>query len=444
MSLKLLLNTMITALLLFMLLVGSLLTLRSAQSDIRAELESTAGLALHLIDKELLYLADEKGIPHDKTPFSLDSLGHVRHLRIEYFDTDGRLRDTNQLAFNLPAVRPPPTWFIRLVALVSTEVPPKRRRIVSNDDYLGEVVITPDPSYEIAEIWHDSLEMLVLVASFFIAVNLLVYWAVDRALRPVSKILEAINEFERGNLSARLPQLRLPELSRISEKFNGMAETLQKSITRNHKLSQQLMRLQEDERKSLARELHDEIGQSLAAIHTDAAAIANCTQKCTPAHDSAQAIIDVSRQLMGMVRNMLEKLRPETLDNLGLKVALEELAAKWRQRHPGIVYELHIGDDLQVTEPLRIVAYRIVQESLTNISRHANASFVSISVWIESGILAIVVEDDGCGFIASSASGFGLVGMRERVEGMNGELEIHSALGKGSSIMARLPLKETR
>lgn len=442
MSLKLLLNLMITALMAVLLLIGVGLTIHNSQENIRAELESTSALALHLIDKELLYFADnilDEGI---KTPFSLNSLGDIRHLRVEYFDEHGALRDSNQAGLPETVRGPPPEWFVYLMNAFSKDIEPRRRVIHVGDQLIGEVVITPDPTYEISEVWDDSLGVLMLVGIFFISVNIMVFWAVSKALKPVDQILEAINQLERGNLDARMPPFRLPELTQISVKFNHMAATLQQSINRNHKLSQQLLQLQEDERKRLSQDLHDEIGQSLTAIQADASVILNLSEKETATYQSAEAIVAVARQVIGIIRNIVEQLRPETLDKLGLKVALEELVLVWKQRYKPEVCDLQIASDLSVlSEELSIVAYRAVQECLTNVAKHAHAKRVVINLWIENNELAIVVQDDGRGFNPLLSKGFGLVGMKERVTGVGGELEIDSNLAKGTTIMARLPLK---
>lgn len=442
MSLKLLLNLMITALMAVLLVIGVALTIHNSQENIRAELESTSALALHLIDKELLYFADEIAEQKLKTPFSLNSLGQIRHLRVEYYDARGNLRDSNQTEFQAALRNPPPPWFVYLMNVFSSDIEPRKRVIHANNKLIGEVVITPDPTYEITEVWEDSLGMLKLVGIFFVAVNVMVFWAVGKALKPVDQILDAINQVEQGNLDARMPPFRLPELAQISVKFNHMAATLQTSITRNHKLSQQLLNLQEEERKSLSRDLHDEIGQSLTAIHADATAIVNASEQDTPVNQSARAIVAVARQVISIVRHIVEQLRPETLDKLGLKIALEELVSSWQQRYKMQTCDLRISSDLaEVPEAVSITAYRVVQECLTNIARHAAARRVTVDVWIESGELAIVVQDDGCGFNPGQAAGFGLIGMRERVTGAGGELEIDSNLAKGTTVMVRLPLQ---
>lgn len=444
MSLKLFLNLTITALMFVLMLLGAWLTIHNSQENIRAELESTAALTLHLIDKELLYFADGANQGHKETPFSLNSLGHVRHLRVEYYDSQGKLRDSNQVEFPPPQLHPVPQWFERLMGMVSTDIEPKRRAIMAQGRQVGEVVVTPDPSYEINEVWNDSLGLLSLTALFFVSVNILVYWAVSKALRPVDRILEAINALEQGQLEARLPPFRMPELRRIGEKFNNMAATLQHSMQRNQSLTQALMQLQEEERRSLSQDLHDEIGQSLTAIYTEASVIANDSKPGDAVHTSAQAIVTVARDVIAMVRNMLEKLRPETLDKLGLKSALQELVTAWQQRHQRKLCEVLIADDLSPVSDLQAIAiYRVVQECLTNITRHAQASRVTIRLWLEGGQLVLIVEDDGVGFDAASAQGLGLVGMRERILGLHGEFELSSVHGNGTSIVVRLSLQET-
>lgn len=443
MSLKLRLNLMITLLLALVMLIGALLTIGNAREDIRAEVESTAGLALHLLDAEILHYTSDYAWLNGADPsrasiFRLKSLGSVRHLRIEFFDYTGRLRDTNHPELAEGKNKPPP-WFVRAMDVTSGEMRETRRRMYIGGRFVGELVITPDPSYEIAEIWDDTVGMLMLVGIFFLVVNAMVYWAVSRALRPVDDISAALTALEEGNLGARLPVFNLPELSSIGQKFNGMAQKLQLSMERNQGLARQLICLQEDERKNLARDLHDEIGQSLTAIHADASAIA--VREVHPTTlASAQAIVQVARGVMDMVHQMLDRLRPDTLDKLGLKAALQDLHEAWLRRNSEIQSELQISGELEnLDEHAAVTAYRVVQEGLTNITRHARATRASIGVIREEDTLAILVEDNGVGFKPESVSGYGLAGMRERIEALGGELELDSAEQAGTCITVRLP-----
>jgi two-component system sensor histidine kinase UhpB len=443
-NLKLRLNLIINVLLLLVMLIGAWLMVRNAREDVRAEVESTAGLALHLLDAEILYYTSDFGWLNSENKnkgsiFRLQSLSNIRHLRIEFYDAGGRLRDSNYSAAKRTG-NLPPVWFARAMDIVSSTMPPVRRPVYASGRVLGELVVTPDPTYEIAEIWHDILGLLWLTALFFVAVNAMVYWAVSRALRPVDRILKALNELEIGHLDARLPVFSLPELASISDKFNAMAQTLQSSIRNNHRLAQQMIRLQEDERKNLARDLHDEIGQCLTAIHMDASAILNA-KRISDTHESAKAIDSVARHMLDMVHDMLQRLRPGVLEELGLTVALHELIDLWRQRNREISSTVQISDQLNgLDESVAITVYRIVQECLTNIVRHAQAHHVAIAVKRTEDALTLRIQDDGVGFRADAMqTGFGLAGMRERVEGLGGTLKIGSNPGDGVLVDIHLP-----
>ena len=230
---------------------------------------------------------------------------------------------------------------------------------------------------------------------------------------------------ENGKLGKRLSDFELPELASIGKKFNGMAEKLELSINRNLGLSRHIISLEEVERKNLARDLHDEIGQSIKAIHVD-----------------AQAILGVTKNMMGITHQILDRLRPDAIDKLGLKTALADLASTWKSKLGGADCTLNISGDLEgLTETISITAYRIVQESLTNIARYANAKKVYISILQEENTLVLMVEDDGDGFdLLNKTDGYGLTGMRERVEGLGGEFELDSAIDEGTCLVIRLPL----
>ncbi len=447
MSLKLRLNLMITALLAILMMVGTGMLIHNARNQVLAEVDSTAALATHLLDAETIYFA---GVTHGEAfhrPFRLQGLEHLRHLRIEFRDASGRLQDSNQ---NSPAAGEddaPPEWFVHAMTVAIPKPVAVTRPLIVNGRHMGELAVIPDPSYEITEIWRDTVDLLVLVSVFFVLVNCMVYWAVGRALSPVERILAALSDLENGSLDARLPTFELPELERISRKFNVMAQTLQSSIGRNHKLSQQLLKLQEDERKSLARDLHDELGQYLTAIRTDATTLLEMSKARFPdARECSQAIVDVTVQVMAIIRDMLQRLRPDVLDELGLQPALSELISTWQQRNPACACQTRIPENLpELGESLNITAYRVVQECLTNITRHANAKRTEIEVRIgKNGYgmtqLEISVVDDGIGFDPARAEGFGLSGMRERVEGLGGTMEIQSSPGKGAHVLVALPI----
>jgi two-component system sensor histidine kinase UhpB len=448
MSLRTRLNLLITSLLLLVMLLGTLLLLRNAREQVRAEVESVSIMVTQIASPVAMIFARPNSRNWSHT-MGLSGIEHLRHIRISFYNKSGALL-YSKAHTNKPGLEDsPPQWFEDLMTRNLTPIK-LERDLIYEGAVEGRVIIEADPSYEVAEVWNDTIGLFGLVVVFFVSVNILVFWAVGRALKPVGQILEALNELEKGNLDARLPAFELKELSSISQKFNGMAETLQTSITRNHRLSQQLIYLQEEERKSLARDLHDELGQCLTAIMADGTALLRLSESKLPeGRASAEAIVSVTQYVMGLLRAMLQRLRPDVLDGLGLLPAIEELVSNWRQRNAGVTLATNYSGDLDnLSDALRITAYRVVQECLTNISRHASAHKVILQVLCKdeaSGAsLTIGVEDDGKGFDPERSEGFGLSGMRERVQGLGGTFELKSTIGSGTRIAVRIPVQEEK
>jgi two-component system, NarL family, sensor histidine kinase UhpB len=445
-SLKLRLNLIITGLLLLVMLAGIALSFNNARKNTLAEIASAEKSTLYLFESAIIGAMPKNDNKIDMSTFKLQQLSHMRHLKIELIDSQGQVLDSNQVASNNAQDSAAPAWFERLLNSTMPQWQPKIKTLSVNHQLLARLVITPDPTYEYAEIWKQMTDLLILLAAFFICVNLMIYWAIAQALKPTESILQTLNAVEKGDLAARLPPFKLPEMARIGQKFNHMIETLQKSIFQNHQLTQQLITLQEAERKSLARDLHDEFGQCLTAINTDASVILKQAKSKYPELlDSASAISKLSRHLGDLVSGLLQKLRPGVLDELGLTAALNDLVDTWQSRHAAINchFSINIGD-ASLSEAANLAIYRLVQEALTNISRHANASIVSIEIATEmqhnkTGVI-IKINDDGAGFSPNNSDGFGLPGMRERVEGLGGTFSIHSRLSHGTVLVAWIPL----
>lgn len=447
MSLQLKLNLIITSLLIFLLGASAYFVIENAREDVRAEVNSTANLVLHLLDAEIVHYTSDYGwlnryADQSISIFRLANLGNIRHLKIEFYDAMGRLRESNVDTQEAHAKELPPAWFIKAMDLsnIGTEV--RRKSIVLNGRFLGDLVVTPDPSYEIIEVWEDTTGLLGLVGLFFVLMNVLAYIAVRYTFKPVQQILHALTQIEQGQFNSRLPDFKQVELQGIGQKFNVMADTLQLSTQNNHRLTQQIIRLQEDERKSLAQDIHDEIGQYLTAIHVDASAILGA-KKIATAKESAAAISSITRQMMTTIHELLQRLRPRVLDELGLSLALAELTHGWRQRHREITLTQHISNDLSlVDESVAITAYRVIQECLTNVSKHAKANHLTIHVSQDTQNIYIEIEDDGQGFDATkSSNGYGLAGMKERVQGLFGVMTIDTKIGHGTKITVLLPNK---
>lgn len=224
---------------------------------------------------------------------------------------------------------------------------------------------------------------------------------------------------------------------------------LLQALAQNRTLAQENLRIQEDERKHLARELHDELGQYLNVIKLDAVSI--CENGATDARlamDASNAIVRAVDRVHTVVGDMVARLRPVGFDELGLAAAIEHCIDEWRPRLPETRFELSVrGEFEDLSEPLSLTLFRLVQEGLTNIYKHANAKCARIVLQrIQSALngteeLLLSVADDGRGMQPISRnSRFGLSGMRERVEMQGGTFVLASTPGCGLHFEARLPL----
>ena len=222
-------------------------------------------------------------------------------------------------------------------------------------------------------------------------------------------------------------------------------EGLQESAGRLQHLSRRLLSVQEEERRHLSRELHDEFGQLLASItlHLQAAK-SSAGSVALPSLDESIALLQGAGAQM---RNLALELRPTMLETAGLDTTLRWLAQQYQQR-TGTVTEV-VGHVADVSADVAIACFRVVQEALTNVVRHAEARHVWIELSQSEGLLKLVVRDDGIGFDvgrirerAADTGNLGLIGMRERVEILGGQLAVESEPGHGTRICAALPVSE--
>jgi len=216
------------------------------------------------------------------------------------------------------------------------------------------------------------------------------------------------------------------------------------ALAENQRLAQQYVELQEYERKALARDLHDELGQYLNVMKLDAVSIRDARHgDDSLVGNAARALIDSVDRVYAVVSNLIRQLRPVGFDELGVAAAVEYCVNDWRARLPGVAIDLSIAGDLrELEETKRLALYRLVQESLTNIARHSQASLVTIRIERSAfGGVMVTIRDNGRGMdLEAPRAGLGLVGMRERVAALGGRLKLTSQPGKGVEIAASIPV----
>jgi len=572
MSLRVRINLVITLVMVAFTAAMVHVIVNDLRSSVREEIESTARVAVQLIETVVAGVYLEPG-PAQRTEALLALLrrvGRVRSNDIRFYDESGAL-----LYQSPPATYRSggwaPEWFGRLVR---PQVAAARLKLPG-----GTIVVTPDASRSIFEAWDDLQRFALLALAFLVLVNVAVFWLLHRALRPLPQILDGLSELTRGRFHVRLPAFRPAEFAAISLGFNRMAQALEESLAQNRQLAlvaqqssdaliirdlagritycnaaaerllgyarhelvgspatlivpadrhdelraqlesierrvplelvetqrlaksgrvvdvalsaaplvdpasdrvigeicslrditgykrmqaaehelEQNRRLTaliqsqlEGERRAIARELHDELAQYVTAIKTIGTAIASRAGEAKPdIRDNATTIVSVASHIYDIVHGIIRRLRPSGLDHLGLAETLRDAVAGWSERHPQVRWELALSGELEgLGEALNITVYRIVQEALTNVVRHAEASCVRISVAREpearfEDALVVCVRDDGRGFgqAAAQENGrFGVAGMRERVQAFGGSFAISGAAGEGATVRAVLPV----
>lgn len=224
-------------------------------------------------------------------------------------------------------------------------------------------------------------------------------------------------------------------LKELAEKDNAIL------LAENKLLTQHVLEVQERERLELARELHDDIGQFLTGISLDIATLVSYQDENIAL--LAKRISNNCRMTRNISRKLIRRLRPSSLDSQGIVAAIKAVVQEWLTYNPKIKAEIEIDETIQsLSEKTNITLYRIVQEALTNISKHAHASQVKITLTFDQAksAISLLVRDNGIGIQQGSKKfSFGLIGMRERVHALQGEINIHSVIAQGTTLQVLIP-----
>jgi PAS domain S-box-containing protein len=567
MSLRFRLNLLIALLLLAFMSAVGFVVIKGMRSTIQEGVESANRVSVQLLDTVILsaYQNPEWGFPHEVLHRFLLSLGHVRSSEITLTDVhDNIIYKSPESTYHSDQL--PPTWFAELLT--------PEKELVERRIKFGILTVVSNPNGAIREAWSRFKSLMWIGISFFVGLNIVVYWMLGRWLKPIQPMLKAINQMEKGDLSIRLPNFSLPEFSKIAHSFNQMGESLQASteesyrlalivkqtadaimihdlngnisfwnpaaqrmfgyapddiigksasmlmpenteaelakdlatiagkekieqydtqrITRdgslkdislsaaplidprtgavigeicsmrditerkqaeiaaqeleaNRQLTHLIQRHIEDERRSLARELHDELGQYVTAIKTFAVTIVHKVETKMPdIAANAQTIVAAANHIYDGMHNIIRQLRPGSLDNLGLSETLRDSTSIWQLQHPEVQFSIELNGELNgLGETLNINLYRIVQESVTNALRHAQATEIGIMLNRTDAFLLLTIKDNGLGMNicnVDQTQHFGLLGMRERAQALDGKFEVDSALEHGSAIRVTIPV----
>ena len=433
------LSLVLTTLIAVMMLIGAGVWLREARLAIHEEVEAATRVAeqwLKVLVPETLAdgpQARERLMDH------LGAIGRIRANRLEVFAADGqRLYVSPESPYK--AGRHAPEWFAGWVAPEVAE-----RRLEANG---LAVVLTPDTSRAVLDAWDHVGAALGWALALLLAIWLATRFAIDRALAPITEIHTALERGASGRFDQRLPEYATRELALLARSYNRLADSLDESLAENARLEQDqalaraLQARLEQERRAIARELHDELGQGITAVRSIAGAIIQRTTAQPGINGSAQAILAMTTQMQDGVHTILQRLRSRSADSqVRIEEAIESYCALWASHHGDIRVDCTIealGE--QVTDALGLTILRMVQESLTNVARHAHATRVEVRLGVRDDEIEVEVIDNGRGLGENPAPGrHGLVGMRERVSAFGGTLSAVDHPDGGFVVTARIP-----
>jgi two-component system, NarL family, sensor histidine kinase UhpB len=463
-DLKWSLTLRVVAVALFCFLIAAALALFGTYREVRQGDEHVADLLVRQMTIQLSRIEAGIDVPSrfpdwDAAIEFLQSPGQC----VEYTRPDGSIGRSNCIGFNR-GISNPPDWFAALFDWLPEAQSDVLRPVISGGKSYGLVAVTTERAAVVAAIWQEVSGLLGLTALVVGAICILQFVVISRALRPTKEILSGLDRLAHGDLSCRLPSFRLIELQRISEVFNTLAANLDRTTREKMELAAKLVDSQEQERLRLARDLHDELAQSLSAMSAGAASIkATAAIECPGLIPEADNLSQTSMAMMRSLRTTLRNLRPPEIDDLGLAASLSALAREQERLTGGrLKISLEVDGDLrQLPATAASHLYRIVQEGLTNINKHANAGRARVALGFrpEAGDetalqrrwLELTIEDDGgrpadSGVAAAPAAategnGFGLIGMRERVTALGGQLDVSPLSDRGFRLHAVIPFE---
>ena len=375
-------------------------------------------------------------------------LSRLRHVSITRQGDAGEISREVDRSDDNDDPRSPPAWFFAMVHPEKTSVSVP----ISIHGKLEALVITSHPNDEMAEIWDGIVTQLEVGSAIAIVLFLITMVVVSRALAPLGALSQAMTNIEAGFYDARVEPGGAPELAEICTKLNHLAVTLGDAVEDKKQLAERVISLQDLERKEIARELHDEFGPYLFAMRAHAGALLRLSEVREPGPDALRkhggALLEQVNALQQFNRRILEKLRPVGLAELGLREALGALLRLWSESHPEVAIETTISRTLgEIGETADLTIYRIVQEALTNVFRHAGATAVNVSIEPAEqqtgmhgsrGCALVRIRDNGRGLNPDHRLGLGLIGMRERILALGGTLVVGSDAG-GVTVEAMVP-----
>jgi len=451
MTLRLKINLIVSLLTLLFVAAMLALQMRAMRESVHEEVVAANRVAAQLLNRTAwLYAA--QGTPAMLS--FLQGVGRVRSNDITLLDSEDRVLYSSPTSV-YKAGRDAPDWFDSLVS-----PPPSQLSIAFPG---GQLMVRSNASRAVLDAWDDFVLLTLSALGLLTVVNAGVFWLVGRATRPFADIVHALNQLESGRFDVSLRDLPGTEAAAIGAAFNRMVGMLQQHIETERRAVRAESRLSESrelgrwvdqkieqERRLIARELHDELGQSVTAMRSMALSIAQRVQALDPqSEQAARLIAEESGRLYTAMHGMIPRLTPLVLDKFGLVAALEDLVERTRNSHGGVQVEWHLEielDRLRLDTDTALVLYRAAQEGITNALRHGEARHIVLALQGDEQTVKLTLTDDGRGLPGpdaareTSTGHYGLRWLAERIDSLGGDLRLEPAAPSGAQLTVRLPL----
>ncbi len=346
----------------------------------------------------------------------------------------------------IEAERTWPVWFGSLYQRLFSPDFEVKKNISFNIMTYGSILVTLNTRIETSRAWNNLRAVIDVLFASILAVCLLVYFTINRMLKPAQIIVTGLEKMHDGHLDTRLPSFDINEWKRTSEAINQLASSQEQVIADNKQLALKLLNIQEEDHRYIARELHDEFGQCLAGINAVTASIKQTAKLQSPELVAElNTISPITNHMMDVLRSMLTRLRPAEVDDLGLTTSLKKLLNNWNNRSHGMTsYQLILNGNIDnLPDPLPVNIYRIVQECLTNIAKHAQASLAEVIInTLPDHSIQLEISDDGIAEVDEfdNTLGVGLLGIRERVMALGGKITLLTRATGGLTVNITIPI----
>jgi two-component system sensor histidine kinase UhpB len=429
--------------------IGAAIIIYDVKKEATREMTDTLATAEEVVRREIDRIAGLAGPADSIDDLSFD-FAMIRDIDIEIYAVDGKLIRRQHLAdeSDNPDV---PRWFADFVVPAA---PRRQLPVEVRGSQLGSVVLIAQMPDDIEDVWDAFVEFAVMIIGINLLIFFLLFLALLRIVGPLRLLVEGLRNLEQGQYNVRLPRPPVLELAAITDRVNALADRLRSAHTENLSLSRRLISIQDDERRQIAVELHDELGPYLFGLAADLSSLRRLVGPAADGKDVSRRIerlLDIVGRIRDLNRQLLGKLRPIPVDGVSLPDALAGLMAEL-ETFKGEAEIALTTTKLKSSygEIVDLTVYRCVREGVVNAIRHADAERIKISVFEvlnsenngKTPSLRIIIEDDGRGISPSATRGYGLTGMRERVRALGGEISIAPGEFGGTKLEIRIALDE--